>query len=582
MKRQIVAVGIISLMLLAGIGMTNAAVPPPEPDYVTQADLLAGQNLDVGNVTVSNDGDMLYVEYNLTESDWYLVETHLHVAGSMTDVPQTEAKGKGKNKGGNPIPGQFNYTNESHNLDKVYTYEINYTDLGFEPGDGVVIAAHAVVGHVIWDECIDVVSDGTAYWFNETEAEPTWYQAVPCWVHPSWPSIAGATWIWRTETTNAAWEYNNVPEYDADKWGWWFVKPFSLPETAFDIHGMINITADNSYELSMGPWMAFDYIGGDGTMHRDGPSGNQEWATIETYYLTDELVPGDNYISIRALNYLETDNPAGLIFNATICYDYFDMYETAWANGSDFPGNNWATYFEYEIVPPILVGGFDSVRSRAPLGEIGVADYMAGELLDPTNFGCGGIVSRPIEFIPFVETIETESLVDGDGNLLCDVFFAPLTTTALTTDEANELKAFLEAGGILYLSGNSNPAEGASYTPLFTALGWADVYTGGWSGNNGDVSSTPVSTPITTGPFGAIGPITHTPFDPISTSTATIVATGVNASNCLIAEASVGSNGGYLSMTGDPLYFDMFVDPGGTYYDADNLNYFLNLFALAE
>lgn len=235
---------------------------------------------------------------------------------------------------------------------------------------------------------------------------------------------------------------------------------------------------------------------------------------------------------------------------------------------------------------PIFVSGFNIDRNRGPLGYSGGGELdgeaLADALLDLDNFGFGGTVPCLIVFLDFAQTIETESLVDGDGNLLCDLFFAGLTTTTLTTDEVDELKAFLEAGGILYLAGNSNPLEGASYNPLFTALGWSDIFTTTVSGVAGDWTSTPISTPITTGPFGTCGPLTSTPFTHISTITATIVATGVNPSYCIIAEASVGSNGGYLSMTGDPLYFDIFVDTGETYYDVDNLNYFLNLFALAE
>ena len=87
-------------------------------------------------------------------------------------------------------------------------------------------------------------------------------------------------------------------------------------------------------------------------MHRDGPDF-QEWNSIETYDISSPLLPGTNSLSMRALNYFSWGdsygNPAGLIFNAHICYDYYDREETGWGYGLPFPGNNWATYFTYDL-----------------------------------------------------------------------------------------------------------------------------------------------------------------------------------------------------------------------------------------
>ena len=63
-------------------------------------DLIAGGGnvksaIDVGDVTVTNDCTNLYVTYRTTPG-WCITETHLHVAGSEVDIPQT--------KKGNPIP----------------------------------------------------------------------------------------------------------------------------------------------------------------------------------------------------------------------------------------------------------------------------------------------------------------------------------------------------------------------------------------------------------------------------------------------------------------------------------------------
>ena len=68
------------------------------PTWTTN--LLAGQNTDVGDVIVTNDGTNLYVTYALVDG-WCMTESHLAVATTKAAIPHT--------KKGNPIPGQFAY-----------------------------------------------------------------------------------------------------------------------------------------------------------------------------------------------------------------------------------------------------------------------------------------------------------------------------------------------------------------------------------------------------------------------------------------------------------------------------------------
>ncbi len=98
-------------------------------------DLIAGRNIDVGDLLVWNDSDTLYLQYN-TASSWALAETHLAVAGSLAEIPQT--------KKGNPIPGKFPYK-ASHSPELMqYTYEIDLESIALTGGD-IIIAAHADV-----------------------------------------------------------------------------------------------------------------------------------------------------------------------------------------------------------------------------------------------------------------------------------------------------------------------------------------------------------------------------------------------------------------------------------------------------
>jgi hypothetical protein len=94
--------------------------------------LLAGQTMDAGTITVTNDNDFIYVTYTTTNG-WVLSQTHLYV-GDCALIPV--------NNPGNPLPGQFPYTATHNNLTS-YTYQIPISSIALESCG--CIAAHAVV-----------------------------------------------------------------------------------------------------------------------------------------------------------------------------------------------------------------------------------------------------------------------------------------------------------------------------------------------------------------------------------------------------------------------------------------------------
>jgi len=110
----------IILLMLAGFAITSSA---QEPMVV---DLLAGQTIKVGTLTVKVDGTDLVVTYSITEPGWELGETHLYVG---TSVPAKSA------------PGQFPYGPEEVVANEV-EYVIPFADFGELP---VCIAAQAEV-----------------------------------------------------------------------------------------------------------------------------------------------------------------------------------------------------------------------------------------------------------------------------------------------------------------------------------------------------------------------------------------------------------------------------------------------------
>jgi hypothetical protein len=140
-------IALVTVLILAAVlGMAHTAADP----FVTN--LTADQNITVGNVSVWNDADTLYVMF-LTTGEWVINESHLAVENSSADIPQTG--------NGNPKPGKFAYSNETPTQD--YTYQIPNT---WEVDEPVSIAAHAEV--VVLNETGAVIQDETA-WGNGTD-----------------------------------------------------------------------------------------------------------------------------------------------------------------------------------------------------------------------------------------------------------------------------------------------------------------------------------------------------------------------------------------------------------------------------
>ena len=98
----------------------------------TTVTLKAGQTIDAGTVTVSNDADFIYVTYT-TANGYLLTQTHLYV-GNCSSIPV--------NGPGNPMPGQFPYAS-AHNYASTFTYQIPISAIS--AGTCGCIAAHAVV-----------------------------------------------------------------------------------------------------------------------------------------------------------------------------------------------------------------------------------------------------------------------------------------------------------------------------------------------------------------------------------------------------------------------------------------------------
>lgn len=148
----------VDLQALNWLDQIRVITEPESEPLVTN--LCAGQDIDIGNTIVENDGTNLSVTYEITVEGWLLVETHLEVVEVEGDFPTT--------KNGNPKVGHFTWSENHDPPVDTFTYTIPLADIGggVAAGEPVFVAAHAEV--VFLDEtCIDFET------FNEFDAIST-------------------------------------------------------------------------------------------------------------------------------------------------------------------------------------------------------------------------------------------------------------------------------------------------------------------------------------------------------------------------------------------------------------------------
>jgi hypothetical protein len=104
--------------------------------------LMAGQHYKAGLVRTEIDNGNLIVTYSMLPG-WCLYETHLHVATSVSDIPQTP----GRNS--NPIPGHFEYGDDALDCASEWSQTIPLAQFG--GANTLYIAAHAVVKGCVED-----------------------------------------------------------------------------------------------------------------------------------------------------------------------------------------------------------------------------------------------------------------------------------------------------------------------------------------------------------------------------------------------------------------------------------------------
>lgn len=286
----------------------------------TMVDLCAGQHDDVGDVLVWDDGSNLYVKYLVTEPDTCLTETHLHVATSLGDIPQT--------KKNNPIPGQFDY-NEEHDCVTEYTYQIPLDSLC---GD-LYIAAHAVV---------QIPSDGRTVCASAAIESGQGLTKGGGSVSPD-----------RSNPDNATGPSDSpYPQQNFLSLGFGGYIILSFPSF---VGGSLT-----AYEIT---WGSYPPETADVYVSRDGAT----WTLLGTADNSNNMGTNNPHPStfllgacIEQVKIVDTTdssphaNTADAFDLDAVCAEYACAEETAWGDGcygATFNEKNWATYFTYTAPP---------------------------------------------------------------------------------------------------------------------------------------------------------------------------------------------------------------------------------------
>lgn len=298
--------------------------------------LWAGQNIDVGEVIVTNAGDVITVEYLLDANGWRIEGTHLHADYDWKNIPQT--------KKGNPKVGHFQYKEtfdpgvQSYavTLDETYDdcfYIAAHADVVYDPliafEDALPAAASLNVAnwgpfsyfgstitnggmlngfYVGW--CIDVghfITPGTTY---------------PVTIYSSYEDISGISRI-------------DYPE-NFDKINYIINQGYVGQPSGCD-------GAYNKADVQRAIWVLID----------ETPSGvgncRVDEILAEANLYGEGFIPGCGdliAVIVAPVNAAKQVSMIEVEFAAWVD-DCEGSGETAWAEGYDFPGNSWAMYFGY-------------------------------------------------------------------------------------------------------------------------------------------------------------------------------------------------------------------------------------------
>ncbi len=392
-----------------------------------QITLFAGQDMDVGYVEVTNDADNIYVEYVLTDLDWCITETHVHIGELLDDFPL--------NKKGNPQVGLFDYP-ATHDCVPSYTYTIPLN--GWGDGDDFLIAAHAIIEKTETGTITPTLS-----WLRSTEPGSTlifpgfggqWmpYQGFAIPLDPTqlvWdkglysgnpagapPGREYASWLY-TPTDPDGGSYNGNSDLRR------FQAMFTIPaghevvsgsmyaphytngipindNVYIFLNGQNNLLFWGGTRVNQIPGGSYQGMAGVQALRgASEPKESDRWYIPGTIPEFTDFVSGTNYIDI----FTEENERWGGLGKLMLELGYEHTYtETAWAYGTRFVDKgNWATYFEY-IVDILECPGITGSSSNIEKLSSIPSDVRVGALEHNTNVRVWkefeGTLTQPLQY----------------------------------------------------------------------------------------------------------------------------------------------------------------------------------------
>ncbi|MBV1758475.1 MAG: discoidin domain-containing protein [Dethiosulfatibacter sp.] len=348
MKKRIALLLIVSMVLMMS-GITSFAV-----DHDDEFILYAGQDMAVGTVNVSNDGEFINVLYALNGDalveGWLIYETHVHVGDDLDDFPLT--------KKGNPQVGLFDYG--MHHDPGVEEYEVVIPIGDLKPGDDLMIAAHAVIEKT---ECIvnaEAPYGGSSV-IDAVQGFKYDYTAVK-----AVRSVPENALLYETgHSENYFYSLGFMEDRDDYNESSWIVIEFEDPIVNGD--GFDLQVVEDTWGLPYPVEKAEVFVSNDNTNWTSlGCADNQTPSTA--YHTISNFELPDSMESVRFVKVQDASLRAdfdsrypsqvatldGFDLNAVLALHDNTTCETysqsAWAEGTRFVDQgNWATYFEYVI-----------------------------------------------------------------------------------------------------------------------------------------------------------------------------------------------------------------------------------------
>jgi hypothetical protein len=433
---------LVVAMAVPALANTNGDCAPCG-EYVT--DLIAGGGndksaMDVGDVVVRNCESTVCVDFVLSDDaiadGWKITETHVEIAADVDGIPQT--------KKDNPIPGQFEDVQYFMPGVETYRYCASFDDIapGLMPGDTIAIAAHAVVTRPApgeWTEVwmigdVEGVSAATGLLTNYAD-EFNWESpAGPDTMGPSLavsqPTFANPFIVGSSETTDFPYNSNADRGYATDfdvqwdgalPWGGRLTVSWSPGQSAYEEKNVM-VSGDG---MPSATWSAV------GT-----PRAGEGWFQDKYALVQDTAMVGPLAGGTHTINFKHPTGD-GTFWDWLLLEQPGLESETAWGDGCDFDGKNWATYICYTI---------------ADCCEPCEAPFYASEVLD-SNQGDrkDGTAVRPGRSVP--EAALTYEATGSETDFFSLGFGGDITLgfpCAIVDGEGDDLKVVEDTWGYSY------------------------------------------------------------------------------------------------------------------------------------